>query len=185
MRYTEKRVKMPEGFVVGAEVGIVGEGSDTQTIIKVLTDIDGKPCDIVLSGGWRESLSKLFLIKNDDFAASVANRENWIEVAIGECDICGKTFPDSCVYHSKKGVEGSMICKDCHVPKQQLVETMSERQQAFIDNYVAAFCAAWQVEHHMDYCMGGKQEELTRLPIMEDAIYSAREAWKIYTNLGG
>jgi len=121
MRYKSKQVTIPPDMIVGSEVGIVGEGWDIQTIEQIDRDANGVVTDIHLSAGWRESLCKICLIRDGNFSKSWEDPSCWIQVAIGECDVCGKKFPDSCVYHSAPDNPESMICRECHKPIQQAV----------------------------------------------------------------
>jgi hypothetical protein len=101
-------------MVVGAEVGVVGEGDDIYTITDI-TYHNGEVIDVHLSSLWREPLSKIYLLRGRDHYIAAQDPTSWITVAIGECDMCGKKFPDSCVYYTPDGGDAnSMICKACH-----------------------------------------------------------------------
>ena len=121
MRYKNKQVSIPQDMIVGSEVGILGEGMDTQIIEQIVRCACGVVTDIHLSGGWREPLCKICLIRDGDFAKSWEDPTCWIQVAIGECDICGKKFPDSCIYHSSPDKPDSMICQTCHKASEHIV----------------------------------------------------------------
>lgn len=112
MRYAEKRVKLPKGMRVGSKVGVVGEGHETFTIVGI-TRVGERVTEVHISSGWREPLCKIYLLKNGSHSESMADKNNWIDVAIGECDVCGKPFPDSCAYGHDKGVD-EMLCIPCY-----------------------------------------------------------------------
>jgi len=122
MHYKNKQVSIPPDMIVGSEVGILGEGLDTQTIEQIDRNENGMVTDIHLSAGWREPLSKICLIRDGDFAKSWEDPTCWIQVAIGECDICGKKFPDSCIYHSNPDKPDSMICQECYKTHKNLTD---------------------------------------------------------------
>lgn len=117
MLYKKKRVKLPPDMMVGSQVGIVGEGHDTQFITAIERDEEGDVTEVRLSGGCREPLSKIYLCRygtsGDDLQISYDDRTGWIETSIGECDVCGRQFPDSCVYESDPNKPGSTICLEC------------------------------------------------------------------------
>lgn len=101
-------------MVVGAEVGVVGEGDDTYTITEI-EYYNGEVIHVHLSCIWREPLSKIYLLRGRDHYTAIQDPTSWIQVAIGECDICGKKFPDSCVFYTPDGGDAnSMICLTCH-----------------------------------------------------------------------
>ncbi len=115
MRYKKKRVIPPIGLEVGAEVGIIGEGADTQTVTAIhLSEEDGGIIDVSLSEGWREPLYKLYLVRGRPLEEAYRDRSSWFHVAIGECDVCGVQFPDCCVYYSAPDAPDSMTCQKCH-----------------------------------------------------------------------
>lgn len=117
MLYKKKRVKLPPDMVVGSRVGIVGEGHDTQLITAIEWDEEGNITEVRLSGGCREPLSKIYLCRSgtskDALRRSYDDRTCWIKTSIGECDVCGRQFPDSCVYESNPNKPGSTICLEC------------------------------------------------------------------------
>lgn len=90
----------------GVEVNICGEGSDIFEIFSVVKDKSGDIVKVLfVDYPWREPLSKISLASS--------NKTKYIDVAIGECDICGEKFGDSCCYSSKEGDPKSMICSKC------------------------------------------------------------------------
>lgn len=108
-KFKYKYVKVPKGMKIGSKVLVVGEGFDKFTILDIVYHNITKQVDkIILDSGWNEPLSKIFLYTKNMFL-----EENRIFVAIGECDVCGKTFPDSCVYKTIPTIKDSMICIDC------------------------------------------------------------------------
>lgn len=113
MRYAKMIVKLPADMEVGCEVGVIGEGHDVQTITGIDRDEVGDVTGVHLSGGWREPLSKIYLLRGRSHREAADDPTSWIEVAIGECDQCGKKFPDSCAYHTTD-IPGAMICRECH-----------------------------------------------------------------------
>jgi len=113
MRYAKKIVKLPEGMVVGSEIGISGEGDATFTITGIDRDAEGNVVDVHQSSGWREPLCKLYLLHGLTHCAAALKQENWIAVQIGECDVCGTKFADSCVYHQDPDKPESMVCPEC------------------------------------------------------------------------
>ena len=132
MLYKKKRVKLPPDMVVGSQVGIVGEGYDTQFITAIERDEEGNVTEVHLSGGCREPLSKIYLCRQhnslssdldslsdskDTMQTSYDDRTGWIKTSIGECDMCGRQFPDSCVYESDPNKPGSMICLECSMKR--------------------------------------------------------------------
>jgi len=115
MLYKQKRVKLPKGMKIGSQVGILGDGESYQTITDIIYSDDGHVQHVVLSNGWREPLAKIYLINpRRRPSACFADRRCWIDVAIGECDICGEPFSDSCQYHQPEDNSGGMICPTCH-----------------------------------------------------------------------
>jgi len=113
MRYAKKIVKLPEGMVVGSEIGICGEGDEVFTITSIDRDAEGNVVDVNQSSGWREPLCKLYMLRGQTHCNASAKPENWIDVQIGECDVCGAKFADSCVYNSDPDKPESMICLKC------------------------------------------------------------------------
>jgi hypothetical protein len=114
MRYPNKIVKIPIDLAVGAKVGVSGEGNDTYTITGIEYS-NGMVAHVQLSCMCREPLCKIYLLRGRDHIKAMQDPTSWIEVVIGECDICGKKFPDSCVYHRPDGGDAnSMICTKCH-----------------------------------------------------------------------
>jgi hypothetical protein len=100
-------------MIVGAEVYCIGEGDEILTIDKILYNPITKMVDrIALSHGCWEPICKIFL-KNGSFEDSCNNQMNWAFVAVGECDKCKTTFPDSCAYHKEDNTLDSMICNTC------------------------------------------------------------------------
>jgi len=63
MRHKQKKVKLPEGMVIGSKVFISGEGTDEYFVEDILYYPDGGVKEIVNSSGWREAISKLTLCK--------------------------------------------------------------------------------------------------------------------------
>jgi hypothetical protein len=120
MRYEKPRIKLPPDMVVGSEVGIAGESDATQFITAIERDEEGNVTEVHLSGGCREPLSKIYLFRHgasEERAAlqmSYNDRTGWIDVSIGECDVCGRKFPDSYVFESDPNKPDSMICLDCN-----------------------------------------------------------------------
>ena len=117
MLYEKKIVKVPPGFKIGADVYITGEGDEVYQIEDILKNAEGEVVDIVSSSGYREPLCKYCLVDPRGYCDSWNNEDNQIHVAIGECDVCGKTFPDSCMYHKNEDDEKSMVCQKCHNEK--------------------------------------------------------------------
>jgi hypothetical protein len=115
MKYPKKIVKLPADMVVGSEIGIVGEGWDDFTITGIDKDASGDVTGVHISSGWREPLCKIYLLRGRNHAVAAEDPTSWIDVQIGECDICGKKFKDCCVYHyDKDDNKESMVCTDCH-----------------------------------------------------------------------
>lgn len=114
MRYPYKYVKLPEGLKVGSSVYVSGEGDEVFKVLEIRYHQKTKQVsDIVLDCGWREPLSKICLKRgNSSVTKSMEDPSNWVFVAIGECDTCGKTFPDSCIYHRGEDLN-SMVCGEC------------------------------------------------------------------------
>lgn len=112
MRYKQKIVKLPDGFKVGTEVYVMGEGGATFRVTEIHYREDGSVYDVSLSCGWREPLHKMAVYNGQDMCDAFDNPNNRIDVAVGECDFCGKKFPDSCIYNTT-GDPNSMICEDC------------------------------------------------------------------------
>jgi hypothetical protein len=113
-RYPKMKIlHEPEGLVVGAEVGVVGDGHETYKIWQIDRDEDGQLDHVYLDSGWREPLCKIYVLDGRSHQAAWNDPTSWIGVAIGECDICGKTFPDSCAYHADENDRNVMICQDC------------------------------------------------------------------------
>lgn len=107
--YKKPIMKLPLDFVVGAEVGIVGEGLERFVITDIVNTDSG--VDVNISSGWREPLSKMFLLRGRSHQEAYDDPTSWIDVAVGECDRCCKRFPDSCAYHK---VENDIVCVGCH-----------------------------------------------------------------------
>jgi hypothetical protein len=112
MRYTKKIVRLPADMQVGSEVGVIGDGDEIYTITDIVRQ-DGEVVDVCLSHGFREPLCKIYLLRGRDHSEAIQDQTSFPDVAIGECDVCGKKFPDSCAYHTTDK-EGSMVCQDCH-----------------------------------------------------------------------
>ena len=117
MLYEKKIVKVPLGFKIGANVYISGEGDEVFQIEAISKNTEGEVVEIVSSSGCREALCKYCLVDSRGYNASWDNEDNQIFVSIGECDVCGKTFPDSCVFHRNEDDEKSMVCPECHNKK--------------------------------------------------------------------
>ena len=120
MRFKKKVVKLPPDMAVGSEIGIVGEGCDTFIITGISKDASGDVVDVHNSSGWREPLCKIYMLRGRSHQAAYEDPTSWIDAAIGECDVCGKKFPDSCVYGSDKDNPLSMICKNCFNTYEEL-----------------------------------------------------------------
>ena len=96
--FKEKVAHKPKWLKVGVKVNVVGEGGDIFKVVQI--DMDGKRLvDVHLDCGWREPLCKIYNLNGKG-----------IKVSIGECDGCGKSFPDSCIYHDH---EGKVLCQEC------------------------------------------------------------------------
>lgn len=133
MRYNKKKVKLPPDMVVGSEVYVAGNGDDIQTITAIDRDAEGDVTDVHLSGGWREPLCKIVLSRAS-FEESFEDPSAYIYVAIGECDVCGSKFPDSCVYVSNPDKPDSMVCSECDV-KPGLRTTSSRNSYVYVSNH--------------------------------------------------
>lgn len=112
MRYASKRVKLPSDMSVGSEIGIVGEGWDDFKVTEIVHGPDGV-VDVLNSSGWREPLCNIYLLRGRSHSEAMSDPTSWIDVAVGECDDCGKTFADRCVYRADEAVPQSMVCMDC------------------------------------------------------------------------
>ena len=112
MRYNTKYVNIPDDMKVGEEVGVVGEGGDIFTITHIARK-DGQVVYVDLSCGCQEPLCKIYLLRGRSHYNAAKDKTSWIDVSIGECDICKKKFPDACTYHQDNGVN-SMVCPECH-----------------------------------------------------------------------
>jgi hypothetical protein len=113
MRYKKKIVNLPAGFEVGAEIGISGEGHEDFTITGIDRNENGDVIAVHNSSGWREPLSKIYLLRGRSHWDAINDPTSWVDVRIGECDVCGTPFPDSCVWWNDLGPD-SMVCRDCH-----------------------------------------------------------------------
>lgn len=82
MRYAKKRVKLPTDMRIGSKIGVVGDGSDTYEIEAIIRDGDGDVVDIHISSGWREPLSKIYLLRGRDHFTASQDQSSWIDVAI-------------------------------------------------------------------------------------------------------
>ncbi len=112
-RYAHKYTALPEGMKVGAEVYCVGEGDEVLTIDEITySPVTKMATKILLSHGCYEPISKVFL-NQGDFEKSWNDLTNWAFVAVGECDVCETTFPDSCAYHTRPDDKDSMVCNSC------------------------------------------------------------------------
>lgn len=121
MRYNHKYVSLPPGMVVGAEVYCIGEGDEILTITEIqYSPVTKMANKIALSHGCWEPICKLFL-KDGSFKKSYSNTANWAFVAIGECDVCKITFPDSCVYNTEENKPNSMICNSCWKKMKEVI----------------------------------------------------------------
>ena len=120
MRYAKKQVAIPEGMRLGSRILIAGEGNDEFYVARIDRDEHGDITYISTTAGCSEPLCKLCLWpEGQDFWEATQNESNWVQVAVGECLRCGKTFPDSCAYHA----EGDdMVCLDCHNKKEDRAE---------------------------------------------------------------
>ena len=54
-------------------------------------------------------------------------------------------------------------------------------RKEFIDDFVVVFCATWAANNQGDYCARGRQEEMEKFPVMEDAIFLADQAYMVYS----
>ena len=113
MMYKTKKVKAPADLCVGAEIGISGEGWETFTVTGIDLNADGSVESVHNSSGWNEPLCKIYLLRGRSHPVAMTDPTSWIQVAIGECDVCGTTFPDSCVYHYEPEDKTGMICPEC------------------------------------------------------------------------
>jgi hypothetical protein len=119
-RYVHKYVSLPEGMVVGSEVYCIGEGDEVLTIDTIeFSTITKMANRIALSHGCWEPICKIFL-KKGSFEESRNNEGNWAFVAVGECDKCKTTFPDSCAYNREDNNLDSMICNTCWKKKKEV-----------------------------------------------------------------
>jgi len=113
---------------VGSEIGIVGEGDDISTVSGIHKREDGTVFDVSNSSGWREPLCKMYLLRGRYHNEARKDPTSWIQVAVGECDMCGVKFPDSCIYHG--GGKGSdvMICNMCYKDKGEEITDLAIEQ---------------------------------------------------------
>ena len=54
-------------------------------------------------------------------------------------------------------------------------------RKEFIDDFVVVFCATWAASNYGEFCAIGKQQDLEKFPIMEDAIFLADQAYMVYS----
>ena len=148
MRYETKKVKVPADLCVGAEIGISGEGWETFTVTGIDRNEDGSVDRVHNSGGWSEPLCKIYLLRGRSHPVAMTDPTSWIDVAIGECDVCGTTFPDSCIYHHEPEDKTGMICSECWgkihpviPPKSQPIETVVRDQRDEIETLKSALAA--------------------------------------------
>ena len=113
MRYLKTIIKLPADMVVGSEIGIVGEGWDIFTVTGIDRDESGNVTHVHNSSGWREPLSKIYLLRGRCHSEAFDDPTSWVDVRFGECDVCGKKFADCCVYQSDKSNPNSMLCLKC------------------------------------------------------------------------
>lgn len=109
MMYNECLSVLPPDLKVGAEVGIIGDGLAVYTVTKISHTEKG--VEVHLSCGWREPLSKIYLLRGRSHSAAIADPTSWIATAIGECDKCKTQFPDCCVYNK---VGKKHFCNSCY-----------------------------------------------------------------------
>lgn len=107
MRYSQRKVKFPDGLTVGSEIGVLGEGLETFTVQEITEDQG-----IILNTGCREPLFKIYLLKNGNHRESMDNPLNWIEVSTGECDNCGAIFNGADTIFTHKGRD---LCTGCAI----------------------------------------------------------------------
>lgn len=107
---------LPPDLTVGSEVGVVGDGNEVYTVIDIERSENGSNT-VYLSSGWIEPLSKIYMLRGRPHSVAADDPTSWIKTAIGECDECGVTFPDSCAYYQN---DGKHICLNCHGTKQDL-----------------------------------------------------------------
>lgn len=100
MMYKEKIVNAPKWFTVGANVMCDGEGSDILTVDYIEYNESGIPQRAVLDGCY-EPLSKIYH----------PNTYERIYVAVGHCDKCNTSFPDS---HVRFDINGLNLCRKCN-----------------------------------------------------------------------
>ena len=112
MMYSQKKVTPPHGLKIGAKVGVHGEGLDTFTIVGIVYYKDGGIDKVHLNCGWREPLSKIYLLDGKSHFEAAISQACHFQVAIGECDKCGLQFPDSCVYYLEGEKTICVICKN-------------------------------------------------------------------------
>jgi Ni,Fe-hydrogenase III small subunit len=113
MRYRKKIVKLPRGMVEGSIVGVAGDGDKQYKVLRIVYDANGNVDDVHISTGWAEALCNIYMLRNGNHYQSMLYPENFIYVAIGECDICGSIFPDSCSYFDR-GTPSGMVCVSCN-----------------------------------------------------------------------
>ena len=108
MMYNKCFSVLPPDLKVGSKVGVVGEGLEIYEVTGISNTERGLEVD--LSCGWREPLSKIYMLRGRSHSAAISDPTSWIQTAIGECDKCGAKFPDCCVYNK---IDGQDICNSC------------------------------------------------------------------------
>lgn len=179
MRYAKRKVKLPPDLVAGSKVGVVGEGTDVITIDDVVWD-GNELVDIVLDTGWREPLCKIYLLRGRNHENAMNDPTSWIDVAIGECDTCGKPFPDSCSYHSDDTKPGSMVCDACFQVEEQKARDAAgyHTLQVVFDLKIPNNADKSMVKKHINAILAGKHASLCtgNGRLVSDCVYSFVEA---------
>jgi hypothetical protein len=55
-------------------------------------------------------------------------------------------------------------------------------EKTFKNNFITTFLATWVANNYDEYCMEGKQEQLSKPPV-EEAIFLADEAWNEFVEI--